>query len=257
MTIPPRSRAAKTSAARTASLLIAAALVCAHAAGAADQSGAISGDLSGLSDQEVDRRYDFIRERLDAGQRNSQIWQYGFTSGWGLGVAIGAAQASFTDNKVTRTSGIVISVKGVGGVTRLLWAPNPGRHGSENIQSLPATSREDRLERLAAAEALLSDVEERALDRLSWKRHASNVAINLAGGGVIIGVGGFDRAWDDALRSFGVGVAFGELMSFTMPWRGVRDAEDYRKRFLGGPYEPGVSWHISPTWNGLALHVEF
>ncbi len=257
MTIPPWTRAARSGAARTAPLLIAAALVCAHAAGAADQSGAISGDLSGLSDQEVDRRYDFIRERLDAGQRNSQIWQYGFTSGWGLGVAIGAAQASLTDNKVTRTSGIVISVKGIGGVARLLWAPNPGRHGSENIQSLPATSREDRLERLAAAEALLSDVEERALDRLNWKRHATNVAINLAGGGVIVGVGGFDRAWNDALLSFGVGVAFGELMSFTMPWRGVQDAEDYRKRFLGGPHKPEMSWRIAPRTDGLTLLVQF
>ncbi len=103
----------------------------------------------------------------------------------------------------------------------------------------------------------MSDVEERARDRLSWKRHAYNVAINLVGGGVIVGFGGFDRAWDDALLSFGVGVVAGEVMSFTMPWRGVQDAEDYRKRFLGGPYEPKVSWRIAPTSNGLALRVEF
>ena len=252
-----RTWATKTGPVRSASFLGVAALVCVHAAGVAAQSGAISGDLSRLRDEEIDRRYSFITERLDAGQRNSQIWQYGFTSGWGVGVAVGAVQASVTNNKVTRTSGIVTSVKAAGGVVRLLWSPNPGRHGSENIQGLPADSREDRLRRLAAAEQLFSDVEERAIDRLDWKRHALNVAINLAGAGVIVGVHGFNRAWDDGLISFGVGVTAGEVMSFTMPRRGVQDAEDYRKRFLGGPYEPEVSWRIAPTSNGLALRVEF
>lgn len=242
---------------RTAAILISMALIGAYASSATAQTGAFSGDLSELSDEEVGLRYNFIKQRLDEGQLNSQIWQYGFTSGWGLGVVIGATQASLASDKITRASGIVTSVKAAGGVARLLLSPNPGRHGSEDLQTLPASSQEDRLRRLAEAEALLSDVEERARDRLNWKRHAGNVGINLAGAGVILGVGGFNDAWDDALISFGVGVVAGEVMAFTMPRRGVQDAEDYRGRFLGRPYEPKVSWSVTPTTSGLSLHVAF
>ena len=253
----PLNNAARAREGRAAAFLIAAVLAWAQPGEADSQSGALSGDLSELSDEEVGRRYDFIRQRLDEGQRRSQIWQYGFTSGWGLGVVIGATQASLATDKIARTAGIVTSVKAAGGVARLIWSPNPGRHGAADIQMLPTTTPNQRLERLSAAEALLSDVEDRALDRLNWKRHASNVAINLLGGGIVLGVGGIDRAWDDALVSFGVGVVAGEAMSFTMPWRGVKDAADYRKRFLAGPYEPEVSWRIAPMTNGLSLHVSF
>lgn len=239
-------------------ILITALLLWAQAAAADTPSGRLSGDLAELGDEEVGLRYDFIKQRLDEGQRKSQIWQYSFTSGWGIGVVIGAAQAAFAEDKIVRASGIVTSVKAAGGVARLLWSPNPGRHGSEGLQILPAANPYQRLRRLAAAEALLYDVEDRALSRLHWKRHASNVAINLVGGGIILGVGGANRAWDDALISFGVGVVAGEIMSFTMPWRGVKDAADYRKRFLSGhPYEPQVSWQIVPTTTGLSLNVEF
>jgi len=243
---------------RTAAFLIAIAFICVPASGAAAQTGVFSGDLSKLSDEEVGLRYDFIKQRLDAGQRNSQIWQYGFTSGWGVGVVIGVTQASLATDEATLASGIVTSVKAAGGVARLLLRPNPGRHGSENLQALPATSQEDRLRRLAAAEALLGDVEERALDRLNWKRHAGNVGVNLAGAGVILAVGEADNdSVSAALVSFGVGVIAGEVMSFTMPWRGVNDAKDYRGRFLAGPREPKVSWSIAPMPNGLSLHVAF
>lgn len=100
-------------------------------------------------------------------------------------------------------------------------------------------------------------ISKRARARLDWKRHASNVAINLIGAGIILGVGGLDRAADDALLSFGVGATAGEVMLLTMPWRSVKDADDSRKRFVAGPYEPELSWRITPTSKGLALHVEF
>lgn len=256
--IHSRGRTRWTNKPRAAVILMTTALLCAHASGASAQTGALSGDLSSLSDQEVGQRYDFIKQRLDDGQLNSQIWQYGFTSGWGVGVAIGATQAALASDKVTMTSGIVTSVKAAGGVARLLLSPNPGRHGSENLQVLPAGSAQDRQRRLAAAEALLSEVEDRAIDRMNWKRHAGNVAVNLVGASVILGVGeGSNDSVTSALVSFGVGVAAGEVMAFTMPSRGIKDVKDYRRSFSGRPSEPKVSWRISPAGMGLALHVAF
>ena len=58
---------------RTAAILMAVALMCTHTSGAAAQTGVFSGDLSELSDEEVSQRYDFIKQRLDEGQQNSQI----------------------------------------------------------------------------------------------------------------------------------------------------------------------------------------
>ena len=236
---------------------VAAAVVLVAPSSARAGDGALTGDLSRLDEHEIERRYAFIRERLDQGKRGAQLWQYGFTSAWGFGVAVGAAQASTTDNKVTRISGIVTSTKAAGGVAKLLWSPHPARHGAEDLEGLPSETREERIERLAAAEALLREVEIRAESRLGWKRHAYNVAANLVGGAVIVGVGGFDRAWDNALTSFGVGVVAGEVMVFAEPSRGADDAADYRRRFVEMPRNPEVSWRLVPKHDGFAFQVEF
>ena len=253
-----RGRTDRTNGFLTTAILVIVGLFYSFAGAASAQSGALSGDLSRLSDQEIGQRYDFIKQRLDEGQLNSQIWQYGFTSGWGVGVVIGVTQASLASDKVTMTSGIVTSVKAAGGVARLLLSPNPGRHGSEDLQMLPAASSADRLRRLASAEALLSEVEDRAIDRTNWKRHAGNVAVNLVGASVILGVGGGSNdSVESALVSAGVGIVAGEIMAFTMPSRGIKDVKDYRRNFSGRPSEPEMSWRISPAGMGLALNVTF
>ena len=242
---------------RAASLLVTTGLICVGPAAAGPRYGTFSGDLSRLDEIAIDRRYDFIRQQLDDGKLESQIWQYGFLSVWAVGAGLGTARALVASDKIERTTGIVTSVKAVGGVTRLLWSPNPGRQGADNIEMLPATSLDQKRTRLAAAETLLGRVEERALSRSQWQGHVSNVAINLLGGGIILGIGGVERGWDDALASFGMGVVAGEVMSFTMPERGIKDAEDYRAKFSVRPHEPRVSWHVLPTSTGISLHLEF
>jgi hypothetical protein len=217
-------------------------------------TGAITGDLTGLSDAEIDARVAFLVDRLEQGQRNARIWQYGFTTGWGLGIGLGTAQAIATDKSDTRVNGIVTAVKGAIGTTRLLLFPHPGRLGTDAVLAVPGDSRAARLERLALAEEQLDLTARYARRRTNWLPHLANVAINLAGGGVILGLGDAK----DAAISTGVGILAGEILVWTQPWRSLADLEAYRRDFTSnGPHRPVVSWRIVPTLGGASLEVRF
>lgn len=234
-------------------LLLATAALLPPAARAED--GAISGPLASLDDAELDARFTFLTGRLDAGKRNAQIWQYGFTSGYSLGIVIGAVQAGLEDGN-ERVSGIVTASKAVIGVGRLLWAPHPARFGADPVRDLPRDSHGERVRALSEAEALMAEITDRAESRWAWQRHAAIVGLNLAGGAF---VWGFDDV-EDAAVSAGVGILVGEIMAFTMPWRSLDDVADYRRRFdLGGA--PLVSWKLEPLLldgaQGVVLRVDF
>ncbi len=214
--------------------------------------GAISGNLSSLSDADIDARLRFLEERLDDGRRNAQIWQYGFTGGYSLGTVLGIVQASTTSDSDTRVNSIVSAAKAAGGTARLLLSPHPARHGADAMRAISGASREDRLRRLAAGEDLLQEIVDRTDTRWSWKRHAANLAVNAAGAAIVWPVG--DR--DDALIGAGVGIAVGTLMTFTMPWRSLDDTEDYRRRFEMAR-KPSVRFGLAPLPNGVVLRVDF
>jgi hypothetical protein len=230
------------------------ALAAAAALPARAEQGALSGPLE-AHDTELDERFAFLSERLDAGRRNAQIWQYGFTSGYSLGVVIGAVQAGLEDGD-ERVSGIVTSAKGAIGAGRLLWDPHPARLGAEPLRALPRASHAERVHALAEAEALVAEIVERAESRWTWPRHTGNVALNLAGGAFIWG---FDDVREAAV-STGVGILVGEIMIFTTPWRIDADVADYRQHFdLAGA--SALRWRLEPFLRegaqGVALRVEW
>lgn len=69
--------------------------------------------------------------------------------------------------------------------------------------------------------------------RTNWLPHLANVAINLTGGGVILGLGDAK----DAAISTGVGLLVGEILVWTKPWRSLTDLEAYRRDFTSnGPH---------------------
>ena len=233
-------------------LLPAALAVGSAHAEEAEPLGAISGDLSSLSDADVDLRIRFLEERLDAGRRNAQIWQYGFTGGYSLGAVIGVVQASTDSSSDARARAIVTAVKATIGTARLLLAPHPARHGADAMREVTGESREDRIRRLAAGEGLLQEIVDRTESRWSWKRHAANLALNAAGAAVGWPLG--DR--DDALIGAALGIVVGEIMTFTMPWRSIDDAKAYRQR-IGLARKPGLRFGLTPLPTGLALRVDF
>jgi hypothetical protein len=228
----------------------------------------------GLSDSELDARLAFLEERLDDGELYSKIWQWGWTGGYGLGVVIGVGQSiSCCSNRKAgpgtrkvnggfhsakekrneqRVNHIVTAVKGVIGTTRMLLMRHPGRHGADAMRAIEGDSRDVKLARLAKGEELLQSVAKSAERRWSWKAHAGNIGLNLAGAGFIFGFGRESDAWE----SLGIGIGVGTLQILSAPKRGIKDLNDYETRF-GMKTADRFNWSIVPTMGGAALKVTF
>jgi hypothetical protein len=209
-------------------------------------------DRSGLSDSELDARLAFLEERLDGGETYAKVWQWGWTSGYSLGIVYGTAKAIDVDTNRRRVNHIVTAVKSTIGTTRLLLWRHPGRNGADEMRSIEGDARDAKLARLAKGEEVLENVARRAEQRWDWKAHAGNVALNLAGAGFIFGFGKDSDAWE----SLGVGIGVGTLNILSAPKRGIQDLSDYETRF-GIKTADRFDWMIVPTVSGAALVLTF
>jgi hypothetical protein len=213
---------------------------------------AITSSSEALSDEDLDRRLDWLTTTLDGAATYSKLWQYGWSSGYTLGIGIGTAQAVTTNKNDTMVNGIVTASKAVIGTARLLLAPHPGRLGAGPMREIVGDDRASKLRRLTVGELQLSRAAERAEDRLRWQRHTGNVLLNAVGGAFIFGFG--DPV--DAAISIAVGIAVGELMIFTSPKAAESELQSYRERFAGAP---PPKWRVSlaPMANGAAIRIQF
>jgi hypothetical protein len=231
-----------------------AAAVCAAAlAGDVAPAGAESHDSQASSagtpcEGPTGERIDFISARLDERRQHARRWWIGFTSFYGIGTVVTATQAALEDDAGHRAVDIVSSVKAAFGTTRLYFFDRPAAlDGGEPVRdALPACDAA-----LARGEELLRRAADETRSRSSWKRHASVVGIN-ALGAVIAGEGWGER--EDAWISAGIGIVVGEIMTWTHPWNGVRDLEEYEERFGGAP---ATTWQLVPTLNGLMVTASF
>ncbi len=233
----------------------------------------------GLSDSELDERLAYLEERLDDGENYAKYWQWGWTGGYGLGIVVGVGKSiSCCSNRKAgpggqrdpitgqvfgfhsrkekrneqRVTHIVTAVKGAIGTTRMLLMRHPGRHGADAMRAIEGDSRDAKLARLAKGEELLQNVAKSAERRWSWKAHAGNIGLNLAGAGFILGFGRESDAWE----SLGVGIGVGTLQILSAPKRGIQDLNDYETRF-GMTTASRFNWSIVPTMGGAALKVTF
>lgn len=198
-------------------------------------------------------RIRFLEERLDARRGYARWWWSGWTSAYGLGTVIQGVRAGIEDDRGRQADYAVSAAKAAFGTTRLLLAPPTARAGADPMRAIDPVDDAACRERLAAGQAALRASAHESRSRWSWKRHAANVAINVAGG--VIVAEGFDesRGWTSAA----VGIAVGELMTFSHPWTGDDDLADYERRFAGVAAGPRVTVSIAPWLGGARLHVAF
>jgi hypothetical protein len=215
--------------------------------------GTVSVPSGGSSDSELDRRIAWLESTLDDGAGYSKFWQYGWTSGYSMGVVLGTTQAATADHQSKRVSGIVMASKAVIGTGRLLWSPHPGRLGAQPMRDIEGNDHAAKMAKVAAGEAQLNAIAERAEKRHRWERHAGNVGLNMIGGGIIAGFG----HTKEALISTGVGIAVGELMIWTSPKRGEADLAAYQQSFAGSPQDPGWTVSLVPTYGGAAVKFDW
>jgi len=213
--------------------------------------GAFGDDLSRLDDREVVRRLRLLVDLLEAGEFGVEVWQYGFAAGYGMGVALGVAETVLAEDGEARVEPVVTLVKAVGGTASLVLDPHPGRRGADDVLALPSATPHDRRRQLAAAERLLARAEARTRTRWHWAPHLGNLALNLAGGGIVWALG--ERG--GAISSSLVGIAVGEAMIWSEPTRARVDAAVYR-RAIGRGAAP-ARLELAPWPGGLHVALRF
>jgi hypothetical protein len=201
-------------------------------------------------DPDSGARLRWLVDRLESRELYADLWWRGWISFYGLGVVIQSVSAGLEDDTGERADLVVSAVKAAGGVVRLYYDRPPGRLGADPILETPATDDASCRDKVRQGEELLREAAKDGEQRWSWKAHASNVAINVAGGLII--AEGFDE--DDGWISAGVGVAVGEVMLWSRPWKGHGDLEEYEARFAPAPR---VSWAVVPFGRGAQVQLRF
>jgi hypothetical protein len=199
-------------------------------------------------------RLEFVEDRLEQRRRYADWWWKGWTGFYGIGMVYQSVKAGTEDDGGKRADYIVSAVKAAFGTGRTFLYPPNARLGAAPMRGVDPSDEQQCRERLRIGEELLRTNAKESLQRWDWKRHAANVAINVAGG--VIVAEGFDesRGW----RSAGIGIAVGEAYTFSYPWKGDNDLDDYERRFGTGEISARpVSFSIAPRLGGLQLSVAF
>jgi hypothetical protein len=207
----------------------------------------------GACDADTAARLTFLEQRLDERRTYADRWWKVWTGGYALGTVVQSVRAGIEDDEGKQADFVVGAVKALFGTTRLLLFPPTARDSADAMRSIPLDSAAACRDRLAEGERLLRRNAEESASRWSWKRHLANVAINVAGG--VIVAEGFDesRGWTSA----GIGIAVGETMTFTHPWTGEDDLEEYERRFASVPTATSPEVRIGSWGRGLRLTVLF
>lgn len=236
---------------RRAATGIAALVLALLSPGAAP--GQEPGAIGTLSDEEVERRYRFIEERLDSHRTRAQIWHWSWTAingGAAIGLGIAGGLASSTEDRVSLFSQAALA--GVGVADLYLLRPLPARDGAAPLRKLPASTPAERRARLAQAELLLRRAAGRPGGWRDWWPHLANLLVNTAVGIAVWQTG----TTEDALIVGISGAAVGEVYIFSQPQGWVEDLEAYERMTTPGAH-PGGRWSLVPSSGGIAVRYEF
>ena len=203
-----------------------------------------------LTPEQVTERSDFLLQSLESRQKYGTRWHRSWVTVYSLGLVVEGVRAGLTDHDGARAEYLVGATKAVIALGEIYGRPICERFGADPILEMPDATDDDRLRRLVAAEDLLEDNAKRDHSRYTWLPHASNAALNLAGGGVLLAIDEPERA----AMSAGVGIAFGELFIWTAPRGADADLHAYRQRF-GDEEQPRLSFGVMP--GGIALQYRF
>ncbi len=207
-------------------------------------------------DRDTADRLRFLESHLDEKSGYAEGYWVGWTAVYSAGIAVQGARAGLDDDAGKRADAIVSVVKAGVGLTDNLLRPPPAKDGTRELHTISTSDAGGCARRLARAEEILR---ENAADsrrrRFSWKAHAGNLAINLAG--ALIVAEGFDES--SGWTSGALGLAVGEGRIWSYPWHAPGALAEYERRFpaSGVPRPPETSWRLEPWGNGARLVVQY
>ena len=208
-----------------------------------------------LSDTELDRRIEWLEQTLDDGAGNAKLYERSWTTIYIGGLGFAALMTGVENKHDDTINYAVLGGKSVIGLTRQMLALHPGRLGGEPIREIPGDDRAANLQRLAVGEDQLLKIAKRTEQRTDWRAHLANVVLNLAGGGIILGLGNPS----DAAQSIGIGIPMGIVRIMWQPTRGEQDLADYKQRFSSSPQSWSFqkNFALIPMTNGAGIRVTF
>jgi hypothetical protein len=198
-------------------------------------------------------RLEWLVARLESREYYADLWWRGWISFYGLGVGIQTVRAADEPDDGEQADLVVSAVKALGGVTRLYFTRPTARVGADPVLAQPVTDETVCLRAVEQAEGLLRKAAEESEHRWRWTPHLMNVGVNLAG--ALIVTQGWDE--DDGWESMAVGIAVGEAMIWSHPWKGGDDLKEYESRFATAGAEPGPTWALAPYGRGLQFQLRF
>jgi hypothetical protein len=207
-------------------------------------------------DPDTRDRLRFLESHLDEKSTYAERWWIGWTTVYSAGIAVEGARAGLADDAGPRADAIVTAVKAGVGLTDNLLRPPPAKEGTRELHTISTNDADGCARRLARAEEILR---ENAADsrhrRFSWKAHAGNLALNLAG--ALIVAEGFDES--SGWKSGALGLVVGEGRIWSYPWHAPGALAEYERRFpaSGVPRSPATSWRLEPWGNGARLVVQY
>jgi len=178
------------------------------------------------TDQQTIERLTFLDNSFKLQQADAALWTWGWGAFNGGSMVWSAVQASQTGNRKDRDTSIVQAVESLFGVADLAFRPLPVL-GAGSVCPQPVTTQEDRLQCLAAKEALAQRSAERAQEPYRIVPHAEILGFNLLAGAVVWSLAGFNRAFMTAVP----GELIGELQLWTMPRQPIDGLEAYQVQF--------------------------
>ena len=203
-------------------------------------------------DADTAERILFIEQRLEEAQPYARRWWIFWTMFYGTGVIYSFVKGGMKDDDGNRANSFVSGTKAIFGTGRLLVSKHTSKLGADPMYGLQVDSAAGCEEVLAVGEDLLRANAKESRSRYSWKRHLANVLINVAGAVIVAeGYGERSKGWTSAA----VGIAVGEVFTWTKPWNGTSDLEDYERTFNG--IEAPVVWNVAPTVGGLQVQARF
>ncbi|MFT6028934.1 MAG: hypothetical protein ACI8O8_000665 [Oleiphilaceae bacterium] len=204
-------------------------------------------DLNSITEIELDKRYQIIKNSLENEQQKSYWWQHGWETAYGISSLTQAAKAFDADNSDDEIRFGVGAAKSAIAFGFILTNPLPALN-IDKFEAEPALSRAEKISRLERAEKRIQIRAQRADNIHTWARHGSAIVFNILTSS-IISIYGNDK---DAITSAVSGIIASEVNIWTQPSGVSKDWQKYQ-----AVSAKGVSWFLLPTSNGIALNVTF
>ena len=212
-----------------------------------------------LQDSLITQRLQFIKNTLDHDKINMQRWWYGWLVGYSAATIVqGAVYYTSNETKMRQDMALGAATTLLGAAGQLISPLIPGKE-PEQLNSISATSRSERMNKLAYAEKLLKDCAMREKLAGSWKYHALSGAVNM-GGGLITWLG-FNRSIGAGIGYFVLNTAITETQIWTQPTLAKRNYKKYLQKYPengnGISYAPSVNYYLQAYPGGIGIKVVF